>query len=226
MTRLSLYVDITWDYIAQMLPCVLLAALLFFLLRPGRRKTLAALGLESGSHRECGLFLFLLFCAGLGALTLFPRGFWSSSHWYSVWRGEEPLFTPVDFRSQLQALQLSPFREISLAFRYPWHAYMLLGNVIMFAPIGFFTALLWRNPRWWKSLLAGFCASLSVETIQFFVGRSSDIDDVILNSIGALCGFWAFCLLRSLAPSFTKKFQCARMEVPHGRETGDSAASA
>ena len=40
------------------------------------------------------------------------------------------------------------------------------------------------------------------------IGRSTDIDDVILNTIGAMTGFWAFCLLRAVLPNFTKKFQC------------------
>ena len=226
MNTFIFYLGSTWDYIAQMLPCMLVAAVLFFLLNPQRKRRLATLGLKSGLYRECGLFLFILFCAGLGALTLFPRSFWSYGHWYWVLKGEEPVFAPVDFQVQLQNLQLIPFWEISIAFTGSWHTYMLLGNMIMFAPIGFFTALLWREPRWWKSLLAGAGASLFVETVQFFIGRSSDIDDVILNSFGALCGFWVFCLLRFLAPRFTQAFHCTRMEVPHGRETGDNAASA
>ena len=226
MNTLTFYLGATWNYIAQMLPCMLLATLFFFRFRPTRKRRLAGLSLESGLYRECGLFLFLLFCAGLGALTLFPSGFWSYGHWYWVLRGE-PLFRPVDLQVQLQNLQLRPFWEISIAFTGAWHAYMLLGNVIMFAPIGFFGALLWRGARWWKSLLVGACASLFVETVQFFIGRSSDIDDVILNSLGALCGFWLFCLLQVLAPRFTKEFLCTRMEeVPYGRETRDSAASA
>lgn len=206
----------TWDYIAQMLPCMLIATLLFFLLHPRRKRRLSALGLKSSHCRECGLYFFMLFCAGLGALALFPRGFWAYGHWYCVLQGESPVFAPVDYSMQLQAIQLTPFREISVAFTSSWRAYILLGNVIMFAPIGFFTALLWRGAKWWKSLLAGACSSLFVEVVQFFIGRTSDIDDVILNAFGALCGFGLFFILRSLAPRFTKEFQCTRLEAPYG----------
>ena len=52
-----------------------------------------------------------------------------------------------------------------------WLLFMLLGNIIMFVPVGFFPALLWRRARWWKSLLAGFCSSCTIEFTQFF--RSS-----------------------------------------------------
>ena len=63
------YVEISWDYVAQMLPCMLLAALVFFLLRPWRKKRLARQGVASGGLREAALLLFVMFCAGL-ALSL------------------------------------------------------------------------------------------------------------------------------------------------------------
>jgi len=225
--NLTFFLNATADYIAQMLPCMLAASLVFFLLRSRRKNRLAAAGLVSGPWRETGLFLFALYCAGLGALTLFQGGFWSRSHWYWVLRGAVPVFDPVDLSLQVMTVQFIPFREIATAFTGTWRAYMLLGNVVMFVPLGFFTALLWRAPRWRRALLIGFCVSLFIEVVQFFIGRSSDIDDVILNTLGALCGFWLFLLFRVLAPRLVKKFQCTRTEVhPHGRETGDRTASA
>ena len=86
--------------------------------------------------------------------------------------------------------------------------FLVLANIGIFTPAGFFPALLWRRWRWWKSLLAGLAASVSIELLQLFVDRSTDIDDVILNTAGALAGFWVFCLLRLTAPGLTQKFQC------------------
>ena len=37
------YVEITWDYVAQMLPCMALAAAAFFALRPRRKRRLERL---------------------------------------------------------------------------------------------------------------------------------------------------------------------------------------
>ena len=54
MDTLLWYWAVSWDYVAQMLPCMLLAALVFFLLRPWRKKRLARQGMASG-----GLRLFL-----------------------------------------------------------------------------------------------------------------------------------------------------------------------
>ena len=64
-------------YLRQMLPLGSLALLAFLLLRPRRARRLERLGLTSGPLREITLCLFILFCAGLAALTLFPANVWS-----------------------------------------------------------------------------------------------------------------------------------------------------
>jgi len=202
------YLDNSLEYFFQMLPCMCIALIGFLLLRPWRRRRLARLGLSSGPWREGGLLLFVMFAAGLAALTLFPAYFWTWGHWRAVRAGTQPVFPPVDFQIQMQTLQLKPFQEIFRAFRGPWVMFLMVANIGIFSPVGFFTALLWRRPRWWKSLLAGFCSSFFLEFVQFFIGRSSDIDDLLLNTAGALAGFWIYWLLRALFPGFTEKFQC------------------
>lgn len=202
------YLRNIWEYFLQMLPCMCVALVCFLLLRSGRRRRLARRGLSSGPWREGGLLLFTVFSAGLVSLTLFPAYFWTVGHWYGFVQGTQPLFPPVDLKLQLQTLQLKPFQEIVRAFRGPWVMFLMLANIGIFSPVGFFIALLWRRPSWWKSLLTGLLVSCLIEFIQLFVGRSTDIDDVILNTAGALVGFWLFCLLRAMVPDFTKKFQC------------------
>ena len=213
-------------YVRQMVPLGAAALAVFVLLRPVRKRRLGGMNLVSSARRETALALFVMFCAGLAALTLFPANLWAyvfdwvfrRDYWnwgwgVSGWRLAD--FYPgwEETASQFAHLpnMLTPFEEISRALnrRSYWLLFMLLGNIIMFMPLGFFLALLWRRWKWWKSLLAGFCTSVSIEFIQFFIGRSTDIDDVILNTTGALVGFWIFCLLRLLLPTrFTEKFQC------------------
>jgi hypothetical protein len=67
MDTLLWYLAVSWDYVAQMLPCMLLAALVSFLLRPWRKKRLARQGMASGKLRETALLFFVMFCAGLAA---------------------------------------------------------------------------------------------------------------------------------------------------------------
>ena len=212
-------------YVRQMLPLGLIALVILLLLCPVRKKRLNRLGLSSPHRREAALAFFIVFAAGLAALTLFPANLWgyvfdrlfrSQAYFHSTWGGDLAWtdFYPSweETASQFAHLpnMLTPFEEISRALNRKsyWLLFMLLGNIIMFMPLGFFPALLWRRWRWWKSLLAGFCTSSAIEFIQFFIGRSTDIDDIILNTTGALTGFWVLCLLRAVFPSFTKKFQC------------------
>ena len=194
-------------YVRQMLPLGLIALVILLLLCPVRKKRLNRLGLSSPPWREAALDFFIVFAAGLAALTLFPANLWgyvfdrlfrSQAYFHSTWGGDLAWtdFYPSweETAAQFAHLphMLKPFEEISRALNRKsyWLLFMLLGNIIMFMPLGFFPALLWRRWRWWKSLLAGFCTSSAIEFIQFFIGRSTDIDDVILNTTGALAGFW------------------------------------
>ena len=71
----------------------------------------------------------------------------------------------------------------------------IIGNIILFIPLGIFLPLLIDKYRCInKVILAAFICSVSIELIQlilrqFEIYRSVDIDDVILNTLGALLGF-------------------------------------
>lgn len=67
-------------------------------------------------------------------------------------------------------------------------AYLL--NVVLFLPFGFLLPMLWpKQDRFWKILLAGAAFSLLIELSQLLNIRSSDIDDLLLNTLGAVIGF-------------------------------------
>lgn len=70
----------------------------------------------------------------------------------------------------------------------------LFGNIVAFVPFGFFLPYLWKRLQSFKLLLV--CSSIVifiVELIQLFTLRGScDIDDLILNLIGVICGFLLF----------------------------------
>lgn len=179
-----------WRYSKQMLPLASAALLVFWMTRSWRR--------TNSKPREILLAVFVAYCAGLAALTLFPANFWTFS-------GQTKLFSPWETAlSNLAHLpqMLTPFHEIDrvLRRRTYWGIFLLAGNIAMFLPIGFFPALLWKNWKWWKSLLAGFCASCTIEFVQLFIGRSTDVDDVILNSAGALAGFLLCWVCKKLLP--------------------------
>jgi len=68
-----------------------------------------------------------------------------------------------------------------------------VGNLILFVPIGF--GLRWRfGLRMWSILLIAAAGSAAVEVSQALSDqmRSPDINDVMLNALGAVAGAWAF----------------------------------
>ena len=103
----------------------------------------------------------------------------------------------------------NPFQEIYRGLTAgPWVFFMLLGNIVMFIPLGCVPALLWKKPSVWKALLCGVSVSGTIEFVQFFIGRSTDIDDILLNTFGTLIGYWIFCLARFLFPEGCAGFRC------------------
>lgn len=69
------------------------------------------------------------------------------------------------------------------------------GNIAGFMPLGFFPALLWRGGSLKRALLIGFSSSLFIEVWQIFIPRTTDIDDILLNTLGALLGYLVWKLL-------------------------------
>lgn len=214
---LSLYLRGILHYLIQMMPCMFAALFLFTAVRPLRKKRLASQNLCSSSVREGALLCFLTFFAGLGALTLFPADLWAGLIEHVM----TPASGPFDWGAYYPEKEsiaeriadlpdvLVPFQEIQRAFRgYPWLLFILFGNIAMFVPVGLFVGLLWRSPRWWKAFLAGLVSSSTIEAVQLFIGRRTDIDDVILNTMGALLGYCLFCLFRHFFPELSAQFYC------------------
>lgn len=81
----------------------------------------------------------------------------------------------------------------------------LLGNIILLAPLAFIMPVISKKFRSLKSVvILCFCTSCFIEFLQYvslFVGnlRSVDIDDVILNTLGAFIGFGIFKILSKVS---------------------------
>ncbi|WP_412886825.1 VanZ family protein [Bacillus sp. 1P06AnD] len=73
----------------------------------------------------------------------------------------------------------------------------LTANTLLFFPFGFFLPLIWDTCNSFKRMLfIVLIVTISVEILQFFIGRSTDIDDVILNTFGAIMGYGIYSLLK------------------------------
>lgn len=82
-------------------------------------------------------------------------------------------------------INLIPFQDFSRS--------NILGmalNAVMFAPLGFLLPAYYERYRHWgRTLAAGFLTSLAVELIQLLTFRATDVDDLIMNTLGTLAGF-------------------------------------
>ena len=92
-----------------------------------------------------------------------------------------------------------------------------LGNLALFVPLGILLPLVSnRFLRFKRVLLFAVFLSLSVESIQFllrFFGnpRAVDIDDVILNTLGACVGF---AFYKSFMPSYVARRAVESLQTP------------
>jgi glycopeptide antibiotics resistance protein len=134
--------------------------------------------------REVWLGLFVVYVLGLASQTILPR--WGFSFHF-----------PNRF-----SINLIPFHTlyqyvfVSNANVSNWGSISILnlfGNVFLFSPIGMAVPFLWN--RWnsaGKIFWLGLGITCFIETTQLFIGRSTDIDDVILNTLGVMIGFYLF----------------------------------
>ena len=76
----------------------------------------------------------------------------------------------------------------------------VIGNAAMFIPSGIVLPFVYKRLNsFWKVLLAGIGISLCIEMIQLpFSVRATDIDDLILNTIGVIVGYGIVTLIRCL----------------------------
>jgi glycopeptide antibiotics resistance protein len=85
--------------------------------------------------------------------------------------------------------------------RYDTFDKQVIGNFIMLFPLGIYLPLLLKRLRrlsgFFAVLLIAFLVSLGIEVLQLATSyRSTDIDDVILNTMGACFGFLIYQLLK------------------------------
>ena len=98
----------------------------------------------------------------------------------------DALRTP--FTNLAQRVNFIPFsREINQV------GYIL--NIIMLVPFGFLLPMMAPKPRKFLQVLAaGLGLSLLIELSQLLCSRGTDVDDLIMNTLGAGCGYVLFWL--------------------------------
>jgi glycopeptide antibiotics resistance protein len=98
----------------------------------------------------------------------------------------------LPFRTILSYLRGEPMGLISIL--------NLVGNIALLVPIGFLVPIVYRSVTWRTSLALAVATGLAIEGMEeaFRVGIF-DIDDVILNALGVMIGYWAFTMFANRA---------------------------
>lgn len=85
-------------------------------------------------------------------------------------------------------------------------------NVVLFIPLGFLLPLIWSDFKAKYICIFGFSLSLLVELSQLLNNRSTDVDDLILNTIGAAVGYILFKLFAIITKRAEKPMTCCKCE--------------
>ena len=108
----------------------------------------------------------------------------------------------------MSGTNLVPFREI---FRYPIGSEnfnrQVFGNIILFMLFGFFAAYYTKMKKLGSITLISFLVSLTIEIVQKYIGRSFDIDDILLNVLGGILGFLVYIGLDAIRKKLPGIFQ-------------------
>lgn len=104
------------------------------------------------------------------------------------------LFYVVTFQDAMWSKSnFIPFKEM---FRYSFGTRLfiknVLGNIIMFIPYGFFVSYFLNLKKPLSNFILVLLVSCSIEVTQLIIGRVFDIDDIILNVLGGMIGFYVY----------------------------------
>lgn len=108
-----------------------------------------------------------------------------------------------------KGVNIVPFTEI---FRYKIGSNLfyqnVIGNILIFIPFGYFISRYINAKKIFHIFLITFITSMTIEVVQLQIGRSMDIDDILLNVTGSILGFLIFVAMRAIKkhlPEFLQK---------------------
>ncbi len=190
-----------FGYFLQALPVAVLVGILYFIIRIAllkKRKN------KIDWLSEVLRVLFVCYLTGLVSLVVLPANFWLCIYdgiFFGWWDGLRERFHIGDVNLVPSVIKCLA-GELALG---SWVKTMLVYNILMFVPFGFFLPLTTRIESFRKMLGIAVLTPVCVEVLQLVFGRSFDVDDLICNFIGILAGAaLAFAVLKISALSERK----------------------
>ena len=105
-------------------------------------------------------------------------------------------------------VNIVPFSEI---FRYSFGSkmfiYNVLGNILLFVPYGYFVTRYTETKSVFQIFIVSLITSFTVEFLQVRLGRSFDVDDIMLNVVGGILGYFVYIALNAIRTHLPKILQ-------------------
>ena len=93
-------------------------------------------------------------------------------------------------------INLKPFKEI---LRYNINSKFfiknIVGNILLLIPYSLFISYYLKINKLYLIIIISFILSLTIELIQIKIGRVFDIDDIILNIISSIIGYYIYKII-------------------------------
>ncbi len=182
------------NYFLSMLPYALIAIPFAILWRKGRQRKFKKYSISTTKEHEVVSVLFVMFIFALASQTVIPEFFINTDG-------------VITFNKGYDRINFVLFKEIDRALSQGGSFFIIniIGNILVFAPIAFYIALLYNKANMLKCVLITALCSVFVEICQIPQDRATDIDDVILNTIGGFVGYILYLAVEKLFPKFTQR---------------------
>ncbi len=99
-----------------------------------------------------------------------------------------------------------PFKELT---RYTIGSKLffknVIGNILLFMPYGFFASYYLKLNKKRIAFLLILLVSLAIEGVQLVIGRCFDVDDILLNIIGGMFGYFIYRFLDLITNKMSKR---------------------
>lgn len=99
-----------------------------------------------------------------------------------------------------------PFKEL-LRYEFGTNLFYknIIGNILLFMPYGFFVSYYLRLDKKRMAFILVLLVSLAIECVQLLIGRCFDVDDILLNIIGGMIGYYVYRLLDKITDKMSKR---------------------
>lgn len=178
-----------WVFAGKILPFALFFILIYVPVR------LLILKRPSDVGHELALLALGIFITAILSQTLTPDGRLSGFRFF--------------LSDSEQYYNFVPFTALWRLFNYNsggieyFFVVNILGNILLFVPVGLFHRIAFSESLW-HSLFFGLAFSGGIEIIQIFLPRTTDIDDLIMNTIGVVLGGLLGVAFESVVERFRK----------------------